>query len=172
MKNHTGRILFTLMLCGVGSKPATAQETGFEWKTAAPASQGMSAEKLEAMKERLAAKGTKAFLVARNDKIVFEWYADEHGADKPHYTASMAKALVGGVAVGVALTDGVMSLDDLASKYVPQWLGDPQKSKITVRQLGSHASGLDDAEKDDIPHNQLTGWQGDFWKRLPVPNDP
>ena len=26
--------------------------------------------------------------------------------------------------------------------------------------------------KSGLPHEQLTGWKGDFWKRLPVPNDP
>ena len=46
------------------------------------------------------------------------------------------------------------------------------KSKITIRQLGSHASGLEDAETDRQPHHELTGWKGDFWKRLPVPRDP
>ena len=48
----------------------------------------------------------------------------------------------------------------------------PQKAKITIRHLGSHTSGLADAEEGDRPHEQLTGWQGDFWKRLPPPRDP
>jgi CubicO group peptidase (beta-lactamase class C family) len=146
------------------------QESDFEWLIATPASQGMSAEKLEAMKERLIAKGTKGLLVVRNDRIVLEWYANPEA--KSHYTASMAKALVGGVAVAVAMTDGKISLDEPAGKYVPQWRDDPQKSKITIRQLGSHASGLEDAEADNLPHDKLTGWKGEFWKRLPAPNDP
>ena len=150
---------------------ASAQRAwSFEWQIATPTSQGLSDEKLNAMQERLAAKGTKALLIARNDRIVLEWYANPES--KSHYTASMAKALVGGVAVAVALTDGVMALDDPAAKFVPQWRDDPKKSKITIRQLGSHTSGLDDAEQDNLPHDKLTGWRGDFWKRLPVPNDP
>jgi CubicO group peptidase (beta-lactamase class C family) len=63
-------------------------------------------------------------------------------------------------------------LDDPAAKFVPEWKSDPVKSRITIRQLGSHTSGLDDAESNDIPHDKLTGWQGDFWKRLPAPRDP
>ena len=46
------------------------------------------------------------------------------------------------------------------------------KSTITVRELATHTSGLDDAEEGGLPHEQLTGWKGKFWKRLPVPNDP
>src|SRR5207248_11553587 len=80
--------------------------------------------------------------------------------------------LIGGVAVAVALNDGLLSLDDFAAKFVPQWREDPVRSRITIRQLGSHTSGLDDAEDNGKPHAELTGWKGDFWKRLPPPNDP
>jgi CubicO group peptidase (beta-lactamase class C family) len=128
----------------------------------------MSSQKLDALKDSLAAKDTKALLIVRNDRIVYEWYASDHSADKQHYTASMAKALVGGVSLAVALGDGRIGLDDRAAEYVPQWVDDPVKSKITVRHLGSHTSGIEDAEADDLPHGELTGWKGDFWKRLDV----
>ena len=72
----------------------------------------MSSTKLERLKDDLASRRTKAFLVVRNDRIVYEWYADGHGASKTHYTASMAKALVGGLSLAVALTDGGLALDD------------------------------------------------------------
>ena len=32
--------------------------------------------------------------------------------------------------------------------------------------------GLDDAEEGGQPHDELTGWKGDFWKSLPPPDDP
>jgi hypothetical protein len=38
--------------------------------------------------------------------------------------------------------------------------------------LGSHTSGLADAEENGLAHDKLTGWKGDFWKRLAPPNDP
>jgi CubicO group peptidase (beta-lactamase class C family) len=74
----------------------------------------------------------------------------------------------------LALTDGRLSLDDPVCKYVPQWKEDPQKKIITVRQLATHTSGLEDAEaeKRDVPHNKLTGWKGEFWKTLEPPRDP
>ena len=94
------------------------------------------------------------------------------GAAIPHGTASLAKAIVGGVATAVALTDGRVALDDRAARFIPQWRDDPRKSRITLRQLGSHTSGLADAEDQGLPHDKLTGWQGDFWKRLNPPLDP
>lgn len=153
-------------LCAGG--PAWGQ---FEWTTATPESQGLSSSKLDLLKDSLASRNTKAFLVVRNGVIVYEWYRDGHGATKTHYTASMAKALVGGLSLGIALTDRRIALDHKAAEYVPQWKDDPRKSRITIRQLGSHTSGLEDAEADDLP-DKLTGWKGDFWKRLDVPNDP
>jgi CubicO group peptidase (beta-lactamase class C family) len=153
-----------------GHQPAHAE--GFTWQNATPESQGMSREKLEAIRAILQAKKTKAFLVARNDNLVYEWYADDHGPTKPHGTASLAKAIVGGLSLAVAMTDGKISLDDPAAKFVPQWKDHLQKSQILVRHLGSHTSGIEDAEADMLPHEQLTGWKGDFWKRLNPPHDP
>lgn len=143
----------------------------FEWEAAPPESQAVSARALEDLKSRLAARNTKAFLVVRNDRLIFEWYAPDHSATAKHYTASMAKAIVGGLSIAVALTDQRLALDNLVSNSVPQWKSDPRKSRITIRQLGSHTSGLEDAEADNLPHDKLTGWKGDFWKRLDPPND-
>src|SRR5438874_1006582 len=107
----------------------------FAWQPATPDSQGLSREKLDALKDTLAAHATASVVIVRNDKVVYEWYAPGRTAATKHYTASMAKAAVGGVSVAVALTDGRLGLDDPAAKYVPQWRADPQKSKITIRHL-------------------------------------
>jgi len=149
-----------------------ASSLAFEWETTAPESQGFSSSKLEALRADLAARRTKALLVVRSDRIVCEWYAPGHAADKTHGTASLAKAVVGGLSLAVAMSDGRMALDDRAAKFIPQWRADPRKSRITLRHLGSHTSGIEDAEADGKPHEQLTGWKGDFWKRLAVPADP
>lgn len=144
----------------------------FAWQADPPAAHGLDAGRLDRLRDHLAAHRTKAFLLIHDDRMVYEWYAPDHGVAQPHFTASMAKALVGGMAVAVALQDGRLGLDDPAARFVPAWRGDPVKSRITLRQLGSHTSGLDDAKDGDVPHPQLTGWRGDFWKRLPPPRDP
>ena len=168
-----------LCLCAVVAVAAAVPQArgvrarqAFDWQSASPGRQSVSAKALDDLKNRLAAANSKAFLVVRNDRIILEWYAPDHSATARHYTASMAKAIVGGVSIAVALTDRRLTLDDAVSKYVPQWRQDRRKSRITIRQLGSHASGLEDAEADNLPHDKLTGWKGDFWKRLEPPNDP
>lgn len=141
----------------------------FEWQAASPESQGMSSERLETMGRGLRERRTEALLVIRNDRIVYEWYAGGAGRDRPHYTASLAKALVGGVCLMVAMDEGYISPDDPACKYVPQWAQDPVKSRITIAQLATHYSGIEDAEQEGLPHEKLPGWKGDFWKQKPNP---
>ncbi len=162
------RAFASVVLClGV---PARAQP--FEWSTATPESQGMSSAKLAALKDELAKRRTRAFLVIRDDKIVFEWYAPGVAATDKQGAASLSKPIVGGLLLGLALEDGLISLDDPASKYIPEWLDDPRKRKITIRQLGSHTSGLSDSTTRGVKNEEQPGWLGDFWKRLQPPNDP
>ncbi|MCI0525503.1 MAG: beta-lactamase family protein, partial [Acidobacteria bacterium] len=154
--------------------PASKREPAntFVWQTATPESQGMSSAKLAALKDDLARRKTRAFLVIRNDKIVYEWYADGQSSTKLQGTASLAKAIVGGLSLAVAMTDGKIALDDLASKYAPEWRDNPSKSKITIRHLGSHTSGLSDSTTKGVKHEEQPSWKGAFWKRQPPPHDP
>jgi CubicO group peptidase (beta-lactamase class C family) len=167
-----GRLAWVAAALLLGPGGGRGQDRSFTWEKATPESQGVSSEKLAGLKETLAAHNTQGFLVARNDRIVYEWYADGFSPAKTHYTASLAKAVVGGLSLAVAVTDGKISIDDPVAKFVPQWKGDPRKSRVLVRHLGSHTSGLDDAHQDGVPHEKLPGWMGDFWKRLPPPDDP
>lgn len=149
-----------------------ASADSFEWVNALPEQRGFSHGKLEALRESLVKQKTKALLIIRDDAVVCEWYADGRSAATTHYTASMAKAIVGGLSLAVALSDGRLALDDPASRYVPAWRDDPRKAKITLRHLGSHTSGIEDAHLDGVPHEKLPGWKGEFWKRLAPPTDP
>jgi CubicO group peptidase (beta-lactamase class C family) len=154
-----------------------AQAQEFKWQKVSPESQGFSSQKLNRMLDTLRKHRTQSLLVIRDDKIVMEWNAKDWPASKRHGTASLAKALVGGMSLLVALNDGRIKPDDLACTYIPQWKGYPLKSKITIRQLASHTSGLDDSEmsgsKDgaggNIPHMKMPGWKGDFWRQDPDP---
>jgi CubicO group peptidase (beta-lactamase class C family) len=155
----------------------------FSWKRTVPENEGFSTEKLNALRDTLALHNTTSILVIRNDKIVLEWYAPGWNENKLHYTASLAKALVGGMSLGLALDDGRLQVDDPAFKYIPEWKDDFQKSKITIRQLATHSSGIEDAELSarDIAeykalgieikdrHMDIPGWKGAFWRKDPDP---
>jgi CubicO group peptidase (beta-lactamase class C family) len=155
----------------VSCAPAWGQAT-FQWQAATPESQGMSSAKLDALVVDLAARRTRALVVIRHDTIVREWYADSVTAETKQGTASLAKAIVAGLSLGVAITDGKIQLDDPAAKYIAAWQGNTQKSRLTVRHLGSHTSGLADSVTKGVKHEEQPGWKGEFWKRQPPPHDP
>ncbi len=163
-------------LCFVSTTVLGAEESrtsqAWEWALASPESQGMNSPALEAAWGVLKERHTDALLVIRHDRLVFERYASGQSRTKPHGTASLAKALVGGVGLMVAMHEDHIKPDDLALRYVPQWRDDPSRREITVRHLATHTSGIEDAEADGLAHDRLTGWKGDFWKRLPPPRDP
>src|SRR5262245_55630306 len=130
-----------------------------EWETISPAEAGLDPAKIEAWRSSLAAHRTTGLIVIRRGRIALEWYAPEWNADRPHGTASLAKALVGGMSLAVAMGDGRISPDDPASRYISGWSQDSLKSKITIRQLATHTSGISDAEQDGLPHDKLPGWK-------------
>ena len=94
-------------------RPATGGP--FEWRPATPESQGMSKPRLDALKDDLARRKTRAFLVVRNDRVVYEWYAAGHGPDKKHGAASLSKATVAGLALALLLSDRKLTLDTPAA---------------------------------------------------------
>jgi CubicO group peptidase (beta-lactamase class C family) len=151
---------------------ASVASDRWDWLVATPQSQGLHADILENLWNDLAIRRTNAFLVIRNDAVVFERYGSGFTRSTPHHTASLAKALVCGVSLSLSMDDGRIRADDLAADYVDEWKDDPVRRTITVRQLATHTSGIEDAESNGLPHEQLDGWKGDFWKGLPPPNDP
>lgn len=88
----------------------------------------------------------RAMLVMRDGNVLFEQYANGGGATRPHPLASGSKSFTGIMAM-MAVHDGLLTLDELASDTLSEWKSDPKKSKITIRHLLTLSSGLDPADK-------------------------
>ncbi|MDB5003911.1 MAG: hypothetical protein JWQ34_2136 [Mucilaginibacter sp.] len=153
----------------------------FIWVRSTPEAEGMSPVKLEALKKNLLSKGTKKLLIIRNDKIVSEAFAKGWSDSVAQSgTASLAKALISGMSLNAAIADGYIDADAPACLYIPAWKKSDIKSKITIRQLDTHTSGLEDSEGTDEQmekliaqkkdrHMDLPGWKGQFWRKQPDP---
>lgn len=141
-------ILWTLLL----SIPAAAQ-----LQRATPAAAGMSAERLERAAAILDGQvksgelGAGALLVARKGKIVLERgfgklspapNAPPVKPDSIFLLASITKPVTA-CALMLLFERGLVSINDPVSQYIPEFQGD-QRSKIRVRDLLSHTSGLPD----------------------------
>ena len=137
----------------------------FAWQTGAPQDHGLAPARLDALRNGLAARRTRAFLLVRHDRIVCEWYAPDFPPTRRHYTASLAKSLVGGLALNLALQDHLIGLGDFACDYIHPWQTHAARCRIRVLHLATHCSGLDDSTEGTTPHGLLPGWKGAFWKR-------
>jgi len=169
MRRHGWKTPFTCFFLALLISSGQAGAEDFNWRAASPEILGLDSIRLAEMVENLAGRGTKAVLVVRRDRIACEWYAPEHGPEKRHYTASLAKALVGGMSLLLALNDGRLGADDKACEYIPFWKNVPLKKDITIRHLATHSSGIEDAETPGKTHFEQTGWKLAFWKREPDP---
>lgn len=158
-----------VLIAAVFAGAAQDSPASFEWQSSSPAKQGMSPEKLAALLQGLKERATDCVFIVRNDRVICEWYSPQFGADKKHSTASLAKALVGGMSLIVALQDGLLHIDDPASEYIKAWKNDPTRAGITIRHLATHSSGIEDAEAGGMGHLELGGWKTRFWKHDPDP---
>jgi CubicO group peptidase (beta-lactamase class C family) len=180
------RIPAFVFTCLFFSLNASAQKIAlvkkeFTWQRSTPEVQGMSSDKLDTLKKSLLSKGTKKLLIIKNDKIICEAFAKGWSDSLvTSGTASLAKALISGMSLNAAIADGYIAADAPACLYIPAWKKSDVKSKITIRQLDTHTSGLDDSEGTDEEmakliaqekdrHMDLSGWKGQFWRKDPDP---
>ena len=94
-----------------------------------------------------------AFVVVRNDTIVYETYRGALTASTIHMSFSAAKSVLSAL-VGIAIGEGkIRSLDDAVTTYVPELRGRPAFDGMTVRHLLDMKSGL-----------RFTEAEGGMWK--------
>jgi len=103
---------------------------------------------------------TVAFLVAKNDKIVFEQYWDDYSENSLSNSFSMAKSIVS-LMIGIAIDEGYIgSVDDPIGKYLPEFMIG-ERSKVTIRHLLEMSSGLSWDEAYASPFSMTTkGYYG------------
>lgn len=82
-----------------------------------------------------------AVLVLKDGKPICEGYAGVGGPDHAMETASATKSF-SGLMLAAAVQDGLITLDEPVAKTIAEWRADPQKSKVTIRQLLSLSSGM------------------------------
>jgi CubicO group peptidase (beta-lactamase class C family) len=164
---HQAKAALVRVRCYVQGRIHHFDSPNIAWQRAVPAAEGLSAHKLEQLKDDLTRYGTKAFLVVRGNHVAFEWYAPTTGPNDLLATAAMAKAATASLILAVALSDGYLALDDPAWKYVSAWEHDPIRSKILIRDLASHASGLDNVDFVAADAGKEAGWKQQYYDNPP-----
>ena len=110
-----------------------------QFRTASPESAGVKSERVHAFLQRLEAAdlATHDVLLARGHDLFLEKYYPPFTPEMTHRMYSVTKSFVS-LAVGFALQDGLLSLDDPMEKFFAAELGpdaDPERRAQTVRNM-------------------------------------
>ncbi|MBN1670679.1 MAG: fibronectin type III domain-containing protein [Kiritimatiellae bacterium] len=116
----------------------------FTWQTATPASQGMDQTKLEQARDYALTGGGSGYIV-RHGKLVFAW-----GSPTQRYDLKSSTKSIGVTALGLAMKDGKMEVNDKAATCHPTF-GVPPSSNadtgwlddITLFHLATQTAGFD-----------------------------
>ncbi|GAA5206220.1 serine hydrolase domain-containing protein [Microbacterium kyungheense] len=114
---------------------------------AEPADVGVSAVALGALLDRLDEKGIEchSVMVVRRGHVVAEGWWAPYSADRPHLLYSLTKSFTA-MAVGLAVADGLLSVDDLVVDVLPDGIPDDipaQARRLTVHHLLTMTAGHD-----------------------------
>ncbi|MFH0865614.1 MAG: serine hydrolase [Bacteroidota bacterium] len=94
--------------------------------------------------------GTVAFLVLKNDSVLYEEYWDGYNADSYSGSFSVAKSIVS-LLIGIAIDEGkIDSIDQKVSDYIPEY-NEGLNSKLTIRHLLTMSAGFDWEESYNDP---------------------
>ncbi|MEU8610031.1 serine hydrolase domain-containing protein [Actinoplanes sp. NPDC048791] len=110
-----------------------------------PAASGVSSRAIGALLDRLEARSVEvhSLMVVRHGHVVAEGWWAPYAAARPHLLYSLTKSFTS-VAVGLAIADGLLSLDDrvvdVLPEHVPAGLGE-QGRRLTVHHLLSMTTG-------------------------------
>ncbi|MEI6674247.1 MAG: serine hydrolase [Verrucomicrobiota bacterium] len=107
-----------------------------------PARAELTAAALRDAADYSASRRGCSLLVVQYGRILIEEYPNGGDARMPHQIYSGTKSFFT-LAVLVAAQEGLLRLDEPVVNTIPEWRGDPRKSKITLRELMNFSDGLD-----------------------------
>jgi len=100
---------------------------------------------------------TNAFVVVKNDSIIYENYADQVNKNTLHPSFSVAKSYIGTL-TGMLIDDGsIGSANDLVIRYLPELeKNDPRFRKLTLQHVLDMRAALDFDEDQETPFAGIT----------------
>lgn len=82
-----------------------------------------------------------AFLLIKDQKIIYEHYWEDYGTESLSNSFSMAKSVVG-LLIGAAIDDGfIESVDEPIAEYIAEF-NSPSNEHLTIKQVLTMSSGL------------------------------
>ncbi|RZK19316.1 MAG: class C beta-lactamase-related serine hydrolase [Pedobacter sp.] len=100
---------------------------------------------------------TNAFMIIKNDTIIYERFADNTNQNTLHPSFSVVKSFVATL-IGIAIDKGVISsTNDLVIKYLPELEKNDERFKnLTLQHVLDMRSGIDFDENKETPFSAIT----------------
>lgn len=128
------------------------------------AQEGLSAEAISQYVQQMSDCNVHAYMISRNGRVVAEGAFAPHQLERPHTIYSLTKTIQA-LAVGLAVSEYGLKLDDLVAKFFPDYQ-DPRKNpviqKCTVRNLLTMNCGLP-CEHSDHDFYESKDWVEEFF---------
>ena len=97
---------------------------------------------------------TVAFLIIRNDTILFEWYSPKNNDSSQFTSFSMAKSYVSAM-IGIAINERkIANVNEPITNYLKE-LKDPRFEKVTIEHLLNMRTGFDYKENYNSPFGNV-----------------
>jgi CubicO group peptidase (beta-lactamase class C family) len=132
--------------------PSTTDTT---WETKSRSSLGWNESAVQPLKDYLALKDTKSFIILVNGRIVMEEYFNGHNSTTSWEWNSAGKTLVSAT-TGIAQQEGILNINNKVSQYLGEgWTSETieKENLITSKNLLSMTSGINDASTLVITSN-------------------
>ncbi len=124
----------------VQTDPADPSDpTSEPWPTTTAAEAGLDPERLGALGRQARQQASTCFAVVRDGRLVRDWNWRDTDPDDPREVFSVTKSVASAL-VGIAVKDGLLALDDRASRWITEWRGTGSEA-VTVRDLLTNTSG-------------------------------
>jgi CubicO group peptidase (beta-lactamase class C family) len=99
-------------------------------------------DKKMSFEEYLESQKTVAFLIIRNDSLLYDNYFNSYNKESEVPSFSVAKSVTS-ILIGIAIQEGkITSIEDPITKYLPE-MKDPKMKKVKIRHLLDMTSGID-----------------------------
>lgn len=163
MKHLLPFLFFALLIScnkdsNVDSEPSDQSELYFpptdsdDWESTSISELGWNESQVDDFYDYLSSKGTRAFIILKDGKMVMEKYWGNNildttpfGQETLWYWASAGKSLTATL-VGIAQEEGLLDIDDKTTDYLgSNWtsLATEQEEQITIRNQLTMTTGLD-----------------------------
>ncbi|HKB91744.1 MAG TPA: serine hydrolase domain-containing protein, partial [Opitutaceae bacterium] len=144
-----------LVLSFLAATLSAAEKSAFSFPRSSPEAQGIASSAILDFVEGAEAKvdALHSFMVVRHGCVVAEGWWSPYEATKPHLYFSLSKSFTS-TAVGLAIADGKLTLDDPVLKFFPEEAPSTPSTNLKamrIRDLLSMSAGHHESDIKSFP---------------------